>query len=186
MKGLDEDECSVKPVPFTVQYIKCVFFFPLFSFTAYGFSFHYRGERSCSEDSVCARVGWALQIYHFISFSYFAFADIHLPSFTSRFILFLPTCSFFSFCSWSPPHSFLIVFSLSQCFSAYIPSSSSLVPASKVPWEPCGLSAGRHTNTTAATTGTSLFSPPLAPFSSVSLALPFFLFFLHLFLMWKF
>lgn len=71
MKGLDEDECSVKPVPFTVQYIKCVFFPPLFFFTAYGFSFHNRGERSCSEDDVCARVGWALridQLYVFLMF----------------------------------------------------------------------------------------------------------------------
>lgn len=184
MKGLDEDECSVKPVPFTVQYIKCVFFPPLFFFTAYGFSFHDRGERWCSEDSVCARVGWALPIYHFTSCS--CFADHHLPSLASRFIFSPPARSFFSFSSPSPPHFFLVVFPL--CFSAYIPSSSSLVLASEVPWEPCGLSAGRHTNTTAATAGTSLFSPlARSLFLSLSLALPFFFFFfLHLFLMWKF
>lgn len=51
---------------FLLQYIKCVFF------TAYGFSFHYRGECSCSEADVCARVWWApwiCQLCVFLSFS---------------------------------------------------------------------------------------------------------------------
>lgn len=179
MKGLDEDECSVKPVPFTVQYIKCVFFPPLFFFTAYGFSFHNRGERSCSEDDVCARVGWALRIDQLYVFLMFPLRG-HSSRRHSLPDLFFPcppvaTRSLFSFPSWSAPHFFLLIFSpFLDVFSAYIPSSSSLVLASKVPWEPCGLSAGRHTNTTAATTGTSLFSPSLSRFSSLS---PFFKFF---------
>ncbi len=74
-------------------------------------------------------------------------------------------------------------------FLLFFPSSPStlrlqpaLLPASKVPWEPCGSSAGRHTNTTAATTGTSLCSLPSLSlarffFSSLlySLSPPFFL-----------
>lgn len=77
-------------------------------------------------------------------------------------------------------------FSLSPSLSSLLPPLSiffsllstppALLPASKVPWEPCGLSAGRHTNTTAATTGTSLFLP-LRPLPRSLLF--FFLFPLH-------
>lgn len=135
--------------------------------------------------------GGPFEFINFMSFSCFPSADIHLP--VIHFQIYSASAH-----SLQPVHSFLSLldrlFTSSSSFSpfldvfsAYIPSSSSLVLASKVPWEPCGLSAGRHTNTTAATTGTSLFSPSLAPFSS--LPPPFFFFdffFLHLFLMWKF
>lgn len=129
--------------------------------------------------------GWGgpFELINFMSFLCFLSADTHLPVILAQIFFSQPTRSLFSFPSYSPPH--LLIFTLFlDVFSAYIPSSSSLVLASKVPWEPCGLSAGRHTNTTAATTGTSLFSPSLA--RSLFLSLPFIFFFLHLFLMWKF
>lgn len=181
MKGLDEDECSVKPVPFTVQYIKCVFF-PLFFFTAYGFSFHDRGERWCSEDSVCARVGWALlHIYHFTSCS--CFADNHLPSLASKFIFSPLACSFFSFSSSSPPHFFLVVFLCVFLHIFPLPLPLSLPQRSHESLVVC-LLEGIPTPPPPPLEPRS-FLPSLAPFSSLFLSLYLF-FFLHLFLMWKF
>lgn len=105
-----------------------------------------------------------------------------LPTFPD--FLFVPLFSLFTL-----PFLFLLMSSSFDPFLLVLPlpARSSLPPlalllASKVPWEPCGSSAGRHTNTTAATTGTSLsfslfslflarffFSPlpsPLSLFSS--------------------
>lgn len=173
MKGLDEDECSVKPVPFTVQYIKCVFF-PLFFFTAYGFSFHDRGERWCSEDSVCARVGWALPpIYHFTSCS--CFADNHLPSLASRFIFSPPACSFFSFSSSSPPHFFLVVFLCVFLHIFPLPLPLSLPQRSHGSLVVC-LLEGIPTPPPPPLEPRS-FLPSLAPFSSLFLSLYLFCFF---------
>lgn len=95
-----------------------------------------------------------------------------LPTFPN--FLFVPLSSLFHSPFPLPPYV-LLFWSLSPCS----PSSCSLFPppplalllASKVPWEPCGSSAGRHTNTTAATTGTSL------SFSLFSLFLARFFFF---------
>lgn len=195
-------QCSASQ--FLLQYIKCVFF------TAYGFSFHSRGECSCSEDDICARVWWApwicqlcvflsfsLRCHSFLCFSFIISLLNQVPrllfSWHATHLSWLPLCpSFLSFHSPFPlPPYVLLFWSLSPCS----PSSCSLSPplalllASKVPWEPCGSSAGRHTNTTAATTGTSLsfslFSLFLARFffSLFPLLSPFFP---PLFLMWKF
>jgi len=71
MNGL---RCSASQ--FLLQYIKCVFF------TAYGFSFHSRGERSCSEADVCARVWWAPWI---CQLSVFLLFSLRCHSFLSLF-----------------------------------------------------------------------------------------------------
>lgn len=73
-------QCSASQ--FLLQYIKCVFF------TAYGFSFHFRGERSCSEADVCARVWWAPWICQLCVFLLFSLhCHSFLPSFCFSFII---------------------------------------------------------------------------------------------------
>ena len=167
-----------------------MFFFPLFFFTAYGFSFHYRGERLWSEDSVGARVGWALPNVSLDVFLFFSplltfisphslpdlfcsFHLLHCQSFLSLLDLLLNSSS-----SFSPfLNVFLHIFLLPLPLSLPQRSHGSLVVCllegiptpPPPPLEPCS------------------FLPLLALFSSLSLsfALPF-LFFLHLFLMWKF
>jgi len=168
---------------FLLQYIKCVFFYRLWFFLPL------RGERSCSEADVCARVWWPHEYVNSTSFSHFLPAVIPFPprlcfsfiisllnqppSPPLRFLhfLFILFLLFFVFSLSSssalPPLSIPSSFFLSLLPPP--PSPRALLLASKVPWEPCGSSAGRHTNTTAATTGTSLFS--LYPLRSLSLSL---------------
>lgn len=136
-----------------------------------------------------------------VSFSHFLPAVIPFPlSLWFSFIISSPnhprpllSRSLATFVSLLPPHSlpsfiYILPFLFLPPSSSFYPSllffppssSSLLLPsalllASKVPWEPCGSSAGRHTNTTAATAGTSLFSlsspsHSLAPFFSSSLS----------------
>lgn len=179
MKRLAGDEwCMMfcEPVPFALHKM-CVFY------RLWLFFFHFRG--SCSEAHVCARVWWTPWICLCLSLIF------PLMSFLSLvFIYYLPAQSPPTSVSLSPffPHflSFLVTLfilpSLASSFSSFSPSFFSLllVFASKVPWEPCGSSAGRHTNTTAATTGTSLSFLSLHPlprsclFFPSSLCAPFF------------
>lgn len=67
---------------FLLQYIKCVFS------TAYGFSFHSRGERSCSEAGAGARVWWTPWFCQLsLSFSRSPSRVIPLRSFWFSFII---------------------------------------------------------------------------------------------------
>lgn len=128
-------QCSASQ--FLLQYIKCVFF------TAYGFSFHSRGECSCSEDDICARVWWApwicqlcvflsfsLRCHSFLCFSFIISLLNQVPrllfSWHATHLSWLPLCpSFLSFHSPFPlPPYVLLFWSLSPCS----PSSCSLFP----------------------------------------------------------
>lgn len=91
MKGLDEDECSVKPVPFTVQYIKCfyssVLFYCLWFFLSqqgWAFTFLFVPGR-----------GGPFEMIDFMSLACLPSTAIS-PPFTSTFTLFLPSRSFLS------------------------------------------------------------------------------------------
>lgn len=135
------------------------------------------------EADVYVRVWWAPTICHLCVFLSFSLCCHSCPSlFCFSFISTLhcqhcpPLFLLASLLCFLAPHSFsssspscssssllpplLIPFSAPHPTTTITPA---LVLASKVPWEACGLSAGRHTNTTAATTGTSLFSLSFLP-----------------------
>lgn len=120
MKGLDEDECSVKPVPFTVQYIKCVFS-PLCSFLL-PMVFPFTTGVSVHVLRTMFVPGWGgpFELINFMSFLCFPSADTHFAVIPPRFIFSLPTrCNpffvFFPFliCSSLLPSPFL---PFSWCF----------------------------------------------------------------------
>lgn len=105
MKGLDEDECSVKPVPFTVQYIKCVFFPSVlfyclwFFLSQQGWAFMFWGRCLCQGG--VGPSNWSTLCLSYVS----SLLTLISPSFWPRF--FFPAHSFIVFIpflfSSSPP-----------------------------------------------------------------------------------
>lgn len=183
MKGLDEDECSVKPVPFTVQYIKCVFF-PLFFLLPMVFPFttglSFRVLRTVFVPgwggpfkfiTLCLSVVSPLLTF----ISCHSLPDLFCSCPLVHSFLSLPDLLLTSSSSFSPfLHVFLHIFLIPLPLSLPQRSHGSLVVCllEGIPTPP---------------------PPPLEPRSFLLCSLPFplslylfFYFFLHLFLMWKF